>query len=282
MSLINRDYLSRPEGDDYTVAQILVEMSTYREPSALPKLPAEIALYIMETVESLSDLKSLILTAPLFNNLWRLHTVSISFAMLSRHIECFPEALRLEEAVYPRLSVGFGSVVARHERIVCAASFVSDMYELFREHFPQLSGGDYPYNVYNRRVPFLGKDLYNYFQRSFYWLWLLVVTANYKPFEFQTPLDPFLLEKDDILSLCELIIWAKSIPQRSSDSDKVFRKANRIYPRNDRKRCAQSRRWHICCTNVWYEPQFERIRRAHWLASIETSLLTSLGPSLHF
>lgn len=216
----------------------------------LINLPAEILLYTFQAVDSVADLKSLILTTPMFRDLWKSHTALISSAVLSRNIECIDEAVKLEEAVYPR-----GLAIERHKRIISAASLVSNLYGVF------------VIEQRSRKYQFIGSKSTESecrwsFKRSFYWLWMLVVTSQYKPFALQPSLDPFPLRRKDVLSLCELIIWF---------SDEAYvalylfiRKACRIYRCKDRIRCAQSRRWQICCGDLWQQAQFEKIRLAHW------------------
>ena len=217
-------------------------------------LPAEILLYTFQAVDSIADLKSLILTAPMFNDLWKTHTAVISSAVLSKDIECMDEALEVEEAVYPN---GLG--IERHKRIISAASLVSNLYEAFLSQ------------QHDRRYQYIGSEpteseCRRSFKRSFYWLWMLVVTSQYKPFALQQSLDPFPLRRKDVLSLCELTIWFSD--DMYVAPCQFIRKAYRIYRREDRIRCAQSRRWQICCWHLWRQPQFKRIRLAHWALDI--------------
>lgn len=258
MAPINRDLLFRHE-NDHSAAQVLVEISrrAYVKTFPLSKLPAEIVLHIMEVADSSSDLMSLILTASIFNDLWRLHIVSISSAVLSRSFGCFDEAKKLEEAVHPRISVGFEAALARHVRMVRAAKFVSDVHELFVK--------DYLGGLQTLRTPLLHEEECVAFRRSLYRLWLHLVTAHFKPLKFREPVHPFPLMKDEILALCELIVFIKRLTyNRTSETDKLFLIPHRIYRRKDRRRCAQSQRWQICCTEMWHQPSFVHARREHW------------------
>lgn len=217
-------------------------------------LPAEILLYTFQGVDSVADLKSLILTAPMFNDLRKSHTAVISSAVLSKDIECIDDSLELEEAVYPN-----GLAIERHKRIISAASLVSNLYEAFLSQ------------QHGRRYQYIGSEpteskCRGSFKRSFYWLWMLVVTSQYKPFALQQSLDPFPLRRKDVLSLCELTIWFSD--EMYVAPYQFIRKAYRIYRCEDRIRCAQSRRWQIGCWDLWQQPQFENIRLAHWTLDI--------------
>ena len=99
------------------------------------------------------------------------------------------------------------------------------------------------------------------FKRPLYWLWTLVVTAQYKPIILQEPMDPFPLRRNDILPLCELSIWIGTAEQM--ELLPLYDMINRIYRRRDRKRCAQSRRWQLCCQPIWGQPELEKAREKH-------------------
>lgn len=265
-------------------AHILMAMSKdiyLREP-ILTNLPVEIILCIMEELDSPTDLMSLILTAPFFNNLWKRHTFHISTAVLSNSLDCFPEsAKRLEEAVHPEHPVGFHAAVARHTRMLRAAQYISYMYELFKANY--------------RRTPYPNKNQDRiWFETSFYFLWHHVVTASYKPFRFvhQHQIDDHfpLPEEDNLLTLCELIVWIRNIQDHKVASDQIFRRAGRIYrhrsslDNNDniidrygnsgggsttnKKQLSQSKRWSICCAAVWYHPWFEEVRKDYWIIGL--------------
>ena len=259
-----------------TAALILMRMSESMHPRApiLSNLPNEIVLCIMEELESTTDLMSLILTARLFNDIWKRHTHLISAAVLRNSMECFPNAKKLEETVHPERPVGFHAAIARHTRMLRAAQYISYMYELFKSNYPTA-----PFRKRNQdRI---------WFHTSFYFLWQHVVTASYKPFRFlyeSRTDDPFPMpEEDNILTLCELIVWIRNIRDRAAASDRIFRRANRIYRHRwcdddnnsrynastrtsiTRKRLSQSKRWSDCCAAVWYHPWFEAVRKDHWI-----------------
>ena len=265
-----------------TAALVLMVMSkgTYLRYPILTKLPAEIVLCVMEELKSPTDLISLILTARVFNDLWKRHTHTISTAVLNNSLDCYPDAKALDEIVHPEPPFGFPAASARHTRMIRAAQYISYMYELFKSNY--------------RRAPFPNKNGDRiWFQTSFYFLWQHVVTASYKPFRFRhqshvddsLPLPP----EDSILTLCELIVWIRLIRDRAAASDRIFRRANRIYRRRSsrdnnnnsniiirdnnnssssrsspKNRLSQSKRWSSCCAAVWYHPWFEVIRKDYW------------------
>ena len=228
--------------------------SSFPDSSGLLHLPTEVILYILEAVDSLSDLRCLILTAPQFNHVWRAHTTSISSAVLSRKIDCFAEASTLEESVHSELPVGFGPALERHKRIISAACLASTAYELFRE--------DYNPTLYYQFVVHWHDEDRQSFKRCFYWVWVAVVTSTYKPFRLQKPLCPFPLPREDTLALCELIVWVRA--GTYTVVSPLLSRTYGLYHHSDRVRCAQSRRWQVCCRDIWQKPEFEKVRAAYW------------------
>ena len=241
-------------------------MDTPRDSPSLLHLPGEIVLYILRAVHSLSDLKSLILTAPSFNEVWRLYTASISLVILERSIESFDELWKLEVTVHPKCPAGFEPALKRLKRFIAAARLASRAHKDFVY--------DYSRSISYFWDPFLPYDpweLESYleesksrrsFKRSFYWLWRFVITSEYKPLVHHQSLDPFPVQRSDILSLCELTVWIISYAYLPPFS--VLGKAYRIYNLKDRVRCAQTRRWELCCMNLWEQAPFQKARRDHW------------------
>ena len=213
----------------FKVAQVSLKTSDPPEAPGLSNLPVEILLYILQAVDSLSDLKSLILTASRFNDVWKCHTASISSIILRKNIECFTEVSKLEEAIHSTLPVGFQKAVARHKRIISAARLISAIYELFSTDYNVLWGRRAGCSIFEDRGSF---------KRSFYWIWMMVVTSKYKPYEAQRPLNPFPLHIDDLLSLCELIVWVRATAYTT-----ILGKTYAIYHRKDRIRCARTYIW---------------------------------------
>ena len=294
-----------------TIAAALVLMmistttGSYLSPPTLTKLPTEIITSIMKALNTPTDLMSFILTAPRFNEIWKLNTHTVSTAVLKTSLDCFSDAKKLEEAIYPEKPVGFAAAVARHTRMIKAAKYISHMYALFKS------------NYLTARYSEKNQDRI-WFQTSFYFLWYNVVTASYKPFRFLHQFhfdDPFPLpEEDNMLTLCELIVWIRHIRDRAVASDRIFRHAGRIYRRrpcdnnnnnddnnntiitngdndndNDsrddasstttttKKRLSQSKRWAICCAAIWYHPWFEEVRKDYWVHDLRLHTLEPVG-----
>ena len=240
-------------------------MSKPHKSPGLPDLPVEIVLYILQATDSLSNLKSLILTAPLFNNVWKVYTASISRRVFSKNIECFNEILKIEEAVHPKLAAGFGPALECVKRITSAACLASSAYG---DYILNYSRNSFYQNLLvpcgSGREEFCLRDPENRrsFKRSFYCLWMLVVTSEYKPLVPRQPLNPFPLRSRDVLYLCELTAWIVS--SVSPPPSSLFRKASRIYNLKDHVRCLQNRRWGLCCISLWQQPHFRQIRGEHW------------------
>ena len=231
----------------------------HRSPCSL-HLPVEIALYILQAASSASCLKSLILVAPSFNNVWKAYTASISSVVLGRSIEGFDDVLKLEETVHPQLAAGFEPALERHKRLSSAASLASSAFEDFVYDYPHT----FSCNLWHVQ-PYLAEPLgRRSFKRCFYWLWMLVITSEYKPLVFHQPLDPFPLRRSDTLCLCELIIWIVLGSGKYTTPSSIFGKAYRIYHLKDRVRCAQHRRWELCCKSLWQQVPFQQARRDHW------------------
>ena len=253
---------------------IIMDKGKPHQNPGLLDLLVEILLYILQAANSLSDLKSLILAAPSFNNVWKAYTASISLGVLGRTIEGFDQVLKLEETVHPKLAAGFEPAIQRLKRITSAARLASCAYEdyifnfshnsVYRELFPAFDSGQEEFCL---RDPESRRS----FKRSFYWLWMLVVTSEYKPLVLHQPLDPFPLRRSDVLTLCELSGWIVDgvFPPPFS----IFSKAYRIYKRKDRVRCAQNRRWQLCCISLWQQIRFRQVRRDHW--SLDLGMIVS-------
>lgn len=243
-------------------------MDSPQESPRMIRLPGEIVLCILQAVHSLSDLKSLILTAPSFNDVWKVYTASISSVILERSIEGFDELLKLEVTVHPKCSAGFEPALERLKRIVSAASLASRTHKDFvRDYSRSIS----PYNPLQLESYLEEPEGRKSFKRSFYWLWTFVITSEYKALAHHQPLDPFPVRRSDILSLCELTVWIISFAYPPPSS--ILGKAYRIYNRKDRVRCAQTRRWELCCVSLWQQVPFQQARRDHW--SLDLGLTVS-------
>ena len=243
-------------------------MDRPQESPSLIRLPAEIVFCILQAVHSLPDLKSLILTAPSFNHVWKVYTASISCVILERIVEGFDELLKLEVTVHPTCSAGFEPALDRLKRLVSAANLASRAHRDFvRDYSRNFSS----YGLWQLESCSEESESRRSFKRSFYWLWAFVITSEYKALVHHLPLDPFPVRRSDILSLCELTVWIISyaFPPPAS----ILGKAYRIYNRKDRVRCAQTRRWELCCVSLWQQVPFQQARRDHW--SLDLGLAVS-------
>lgn len=54
-------------------------------------LPPEVLLLVLEAANTLEDVRALILTAPIFNGLWKEHIQTISSKVAERSLVCYPE-----------------------------------------------------------------------------------------------------------------------------------------------------------------------------------------------
>ena len=89
-------------------------------------LPCELILYILEDGDSTSDLSALIATAPIFRDVWKVHTATMSTKVLSREIGCWLEALELDEARRSNSPVELTAEIRRHDRMasgMCLSSY---------------------------------------------------------------------------------------------------------------------------------------------------------------
>ncbi|KAL8788234.1 MAG: hypothetical protein Q9195_007403 [Heterodermia aff. obscurata] len=249
-------------------------MSNPHKSPTLLDLPVEIVLYILQAADSFSDLKSLILTAPSFNNVWKAYTASISSGVLARNIEGFAQVLKLEETVHPKLAAGFEPAIERIKRITSAACLAECAYEgyvfnysrntRYKNLFVCCDSGQEKFCL---RDPESRRS----FKRSFYWLWLLVITSESKPLVLHQPLDPFPLRRTDVLSLCEILWWIVAVYENPPQLS-IFRKAYRIYNVEERVRCPHNRRWELCCITLWKAPRFQQTRREYWSLDLGISV----------
>ena len=115
--------------------------------------------------------------------------------------------------------------------MACAASLVSDIYDLFVIHYPFDLLHENVLCPNDRDITFPNNEDSMWFRRSFYCLWLLVITAEHKrpkprtpplqrEFEFKTTLNSSSLPNVDPLSFCELIFWVMTMKRHSSGTGK--------------------------------------------------------------
>ena len=100
-----------------------------------------------------------------FNNAWETHASSIVTSVLSRSIECYSEALQLEEVYAQRYDHlrGYEAITAQYKRIYLAAQAVSGVYRRFKMSYSSsmmlyTSGQEDPHS---RKA----------YKRALYWFW---------------------------------------------------------------------------------------------------------------
>ena len=224
-------------------------------------LPSELVLSILQNLE-LPELYSAIQSHSIFNNIWISHTSTVSTAVLSNSIECFPEAMHLANAASPERPAKFEEAVEKHKRIVYAAKCVSDMYDVYLHDVDAYIH----YTLTFSRLQSLLPETRRACIRAFYWLWEAVLTSQYKPFKAAKSMNR--LPPRAMLSLCEIFLW---IPvQAYASIYSPIARARRIYPPlSSRPRLAHHRKWQICCQRLWYDPEFRANRREAWTKILE-------------
>lgn len=63
--------------------------------------PPEILLLILENACSFADLRALLLTSPIFNELWKRHMSSVSSVVIERSLVSYPEVSQASSDVSP-------------------------------------------------------------------------------------------------------------------------------------------------------------------------------------
>ena len=226
-------------------------------------LPPELVLSILQNIE-LPELYPTIRSNSIFNNIWKLHTSTISTAILSNSIECFPEAMHLAHAASSERHINFEKAIEKHKRVVSAAKCVSDMCDAYLHNGNPYLHDALPY----RRFHLLHPETRRACIRAFYWLWTAVLTSQYKPFRAVKPMNR--LPPRAMITLCEIFLW---IPvQGWACFYSLITKTRRIYPPlNSRLRLAQHRRWQICCQKFWHDSEFRADRQKVWTKILKTN-----------
>ena len=244
-------------------------MPSSQIPPPILDLPHELILIVLESVDSLSDLASLIKTAPIFNNVWKARTASISAAILPTAVECFPHALSLEKGLHPEAPVGFDLSLQRHSRIVKAARCANEAWELFLFDFtPEYLFSNSP------ESPMLhyGDHCFD-FKSMFFFMWWVVGDSAYKPFKFPTDLCAALdqLPRRYILALCEVTAWLGS--KLSSQLKRIITKMRNVYCPRDRVRYSYQDRWMVCCEQLWNSDFFTKYHNDYFLHDLQLAPL---------
>lgn len=232
-------------------------------------LPHELIFMVLGFTNSIPDLAALIRTAPVFNNVWKLRTASISEAVLSKDIESFPQTLLLEETLHPEPPIGFDMKVQRHNRIVKAALCANEAWNLFLRDWKAKTPyrGHYPIHDSDRPM----------FKETLYWMWRVVATATYKPFlslpqGLNENLDQ--LSRWHILPLCELTVWLAG--RSNARLKRMTAKMRKTYLPRDRTRYAYHHRWVDCCQQLWHSSYFTKCHNDHFLHDLRAAPI--IGP----
>ena len=231
--------------------------------------PHELILTVLESIDSLSDLAALINTAPIFNNVWKSRTASISAALLSTTIECYPQALSLEEELHPEAPAGFEMNLQRHSRIVKAARCANEAWNIFQLHFTleYLSDSSESLSLLHYR------DHRNDFKLMLYYMWRVVGASAYKPFKLPADLCSNLrrLPRRYILPLCEVTAWLGG--KSSTQLKRTLARMRRVYCPCDRVRFAYRNRWRKCCEELWNSGFFTKCHTDYFVQDLQVAPL---------
>lgn len=235
-------------------------------------LPAELILYILKNLD-LSDLYAAIRAARVFNSVWRLHTATISAASLTRSIECYPEALQLEEAVTRRKFHKPEQLLKKHNRLVRAAKCVSVAYEIFLQDYLKeyRLGGRFRFHEFYED----NKQDRVAFKRAFYWFWRLALTASYQASKRRTvtltaSYNPIVLRKPlefprrcPVFFVWGLLAYIRREAYRCLYV--VLSKIQRIYGKGfDGPRRSIHWIWQNYSEQLWNDWDFAVLRRKYW------------------
>ena len=253
-------------------------MPSSQIPPSILGYPHELILMILESVDSLSDLAALISTAPIFNNVWKARTASISAAVLSTAIDCYPHALSVEKDLHPEAPVGFEMVLQRHSRIVKAARCANEVWQLFLldfapEYFTNLPESLSLGHYNDHRLDF---------KSMLYWMWLVVVASYYRPFAFPAGLYANIhrLPQWYILPLCEVTAWMGG--KLCTRLKRIIAKMRNVYPPCDRVRFSYQDQWLACCEKLWQLDGFTKLHTDYFIRELQVAPLNPpYGPMYH-
>ena len=221
----------------------------------LSDLPPEIVLYVLKEL-NVSGLYAAIRSHRIFNDSWKFNTRLISAAVLSKSVECYPAAVKLDRTAVADLPAGFQAVVEQSKRILNAAECISVMYEIWLQDVVDFPGPTtcpgrlhYVKSLANRKA----------FKCAVYWIWRMVLTTQYKPFQLQKPLEK--LPARATLSVCEILIWIRETAYTCLYGP--ISKMQRIYANlNPRPRLLQHRRMELCLRALLEDAEFDTNCRA--------------------
>ena len=235
--------------------------------SAPPEIISEILQYL-----DISGLYSAIRAHSRFNNSWKLNTATISASVLNRSIDCYPQALRLDQVGVLTHPAGSEAILQRNNRIVAAAQCVSSTYDLYLQNLVACRGDRFSHS--RRPLCHLNNDTNRQaFKQAIYWLWEMILTAEYvggydKDCRLPKPLEqhPRLV----LLSLCEFLSWKPMY----SGLYNIISRTRRVYnsfPR--RPRLSHHMRWLMCCDVLWQDSDFKQQRQACWSSALDPSVV---------
>ena len=244
-------------------------MPSSQIPPTILDFPHELILNVLESTDSLSDLVALINTAPIFNNVWKTRTASISAALLSTTIECYPQALSLEEVLHPEAPVGFEMILQRHTRIVKAARCVNEAWNLFQLDFALEYLGDSSKSLSLLHY----RDHRHDFKSMLYYMWRLVGASAYKPFKLPADLCSNLrqLPQRYFLPLCEVTVWLGG--KVSTQLKRALARMRNVYCPCDRVRFSYQDRWRVCCEELWNLGCFTKCHNDYFVQDLQVAPL---------
>lgn len=226
-------------------------------PRTLLELPPELILCILEAAHDSNDLFSLILTAPIFASIWKLHAASVSTNVLTHSIECYPSARQLDLVVSPLVQQfglasnnnvinDFYETVQSHRRILELDRCVDAFHALFLKDCTHDKRDSYYYDA--------SIEKHQRTKIALYYVWHLVKTSTYGSVKashcpFSLPSDLKNTKFSDTLATVEIMSWMfhSHVYCRDPLLQNLFLRAYKIYGHTDRVPQPQSQRWIMCC-----------------------------------
>lgn len=232
-------------------------MSTVHRTARKLYLPLEMALRILESTESLTDIITLALTAPVFNAVWITYKASILAAVVPRSIECYPEALQLYNR-FQRLSRSRDEdAVTRCQRLRSAERVVTSVRDHYIEKYLWKENILRNYTMASRER--------QSFTRAFYYLWgIVLTTTRFSNTSFQdTPQIYPPPRWEDIIPVSEIsTLMALMYDDRLGV---IIRRAYGVYTTFNCLRFAEYDRWRRCCTRILRNDYFYHDCLNFWL-----------------
>ena len=224
--------------------------------SGLAVLPPELVLYILQALD-LSSLEAAIGAAPSFRNVWQSHHAAISAGVISSSIECYCEALKLEETARPVSFEGSEAALGRVRRIDHAAACVTAGHDLFvQDYLKEYTIGQQLHASYKENE----QDRIA-IKRVLYWFWALTLNVRSKQVSMVRPLQ--LPSEVDMYILSALLIWIRREAYRCLCT--TLSRAHKVYGHGiSRGRWSEQERWQVCSQQLWEDQECRKIRKEHW------------------